>query len=249
VGGDFYDVFELGGDLLGIVIGDVSGKGLEAAVLTSLLKNTIRAHAVDGDPPAVAIAKTNRLAALQTEYATFATVFFGVLRRDTGRLVYCNAGHPYPLLRHATGEVETIETTSPLVGAFEEFEYEQAELALDPGSVLLLHTDGVTEARCDGELFGSARLEACLAELPADPSAVVQGVLDAVAPEQVYQLVPRPVNVVHLHSMTMKRPASTEAVLAVHAVRLLPHAELRYLLQGRIRFEVVHPDSGYSHNR
>jgi PAS domain S-box-containing protein len=181
VGGDFYDLFELDHGLVGIVVGDISGKGIEAAVLTSLVKNTIRAHATErGKTPAEVMALTNTVLARETAAETFATVFFGMLDRRDGRLVYCNAGHPASVVMHADGGIAVLPPTSPLIGAFSGFTYHSAEAYVSSDDLLFLYTDGLTEARSGRRLFGERRLFDLLAELgPSDPGLVVAGVIEA----------------------------------------------------------------------
>ncbi len=165
VGGDFYDIFALDDDRVGLVIGDVSGKGLEAAKLTSLVKNTIRAYASEHDTPDQVIGKTNELTLQMSSPSTFVTVFFGVLDKVTGRLDYCNAGHPPALVKTAIGAAHFLETNSPAIGILPEFSYQADTHSIGPTDVLFLYTDGATDARRDNELFGSKRLRDLVANL------------------------------------------------------------------------------------
>ncbi len=182
VGGDFYDAFELDHGLLGITMGDMSGKGLDAAVLTSLVKHTIRAHAVErGKTPAEILSMANTVLCLQSDPERFATVFFAILDRHTGRLVYCNAGHPAPAVVCGGRSAAMLPANSPLVGAFLDAPYTDAETHLETEDVLLLYTDGLTEARRGRALFGEARLEELLGRCRGlDPHDLVQSVADAV---------------------------------------------------------------------
>jgi PAS domain S-box-containing protein len=164
VGGDFYDVFELSHDHLGLVVGDVAGKGLDAAVLTSLVKNTVRAHASErGKTPAQVLSLTNDVVYKGTPTEAFVTVFFGMLDLRDGRLVYANAGHTTAALasKHA---VVKLPVTGPILGAFPDLQYEQAEASIDLGELLFLYTDGLTEARNGTHLFGEERLFDLIAE-------------------------------------------------------------------------------------
>ena len=170
VGGDYYDVFALDDRHVGIVVGDVSGKGIDAARLTSLLRDGIRAYAFESHDPAAVLARLNTLVHHSVSAGLFSTVFFGVLEVPTGRLRYCVAGHPPPVIVRADGTVSLLQTRSPVLGAFEGLEFklsDDAELAL--GDVLVLYTDGVTEARRDGDLFGEQRLLVALAQLNGTP--------------------------------------------------------------------------------
>jgi GAF domain-containing protein/HAMP domain-containing protein len=159
VGGDFYDLFELQTGRVGIVIGDVAGKGLDAAVLTSMVKNTIRAHANEpGKTPSQILGLTNDVVYKSTATEAFATVFFGVLDCASGRLVYSNAGHTTTVLVGGNGAVTGLPVTGPLLGAFENASFDQGEAQLDPDELLFLYTDGLTEARRGAEMYGEERL-------------------------------------------------------------------------------------------
>lgn len=166
VGGDFYDVFQLSQQHIGITVGDVSGKGLGAAVVTALVKNTVRAHATErGKTPGRVLSLTDDVVYRATPPETFVTVFFGILDCRDGRLVYANAAHTTGAVIHADGTVGDLGVTGPLLGAFPGVPYAESEAYLDPGDTLFLYTDGVTEARGDGELFGEERLMGLLATL------------------------------------------------------------------------------------
>ena len=170
VGGDFYDIFELEHDRVGIIIGDVSGKGLEAAALTSIVKNTIKAQAYEGGTPALIMAKANDLVAKTSPADIFVTVFFGILDTKTGKLTYCSAGHPPALIKRSTGHVDALGTQSPVIGAFTMINYASGKVILETGDVLVLYTDGIIEARCNREFFGEKRLvEAVKALRPTSP--------------------------------------------------------------------------------
>lgn len=147
VGGDFVDLFEVRRPLVGIAIGDVSGKGIGAAVITSLVRNTIRAHAVDGLPPREVAAKTNTVIQRFTDLEAYVTMFFGVLDTRTGRLRYVSAGHPPALLLREGELAAGLPGHSPVLGAFENAPFNESEITLRPGERLVLYTDGVTEAR------------------------------------------------------------------------------------------------------
>jgi len=159
VGGDFYDLYELEHGKIGIVIGDISGKGIEAATLTALVKNTIRAYAIEGYSPASVMTKTNNAVVEVMPPSTFVTVCFGVLDTQTGCFTYCSAGHPPAILkRRVSGEVSVLSTRSPIIGAFTDVVYFDDEINLETGDTLILFTDGLIEARCDSNLLGEERL-------------------------------------------------------------------------------------------
>ncbi|HZD59710.1 MAG TPA: SpoIIE family protein phosphatase [Anaerolineae bacterium] len=168
VGGDLYDLFELENGRVGITLGDVSGKGLEAATLTSVVRNTIRAYALEGYNPSEIMAKTNDAVRLASGQASFVTVFFAVLDTATGKLTYCSAGHP-PAILHRVSGVEILREHSPIIGAFAGMSYTQEETYLQKGDSLVLYTDGITEARCDGGFYGEDRLVDFLAQAQEVP--------------------------------------------------------------------------------
>jgi PAS domain S-box-containing protein len=183
VGGDFYDIFELEHRRVGVVVGDVSGKGLRAASLTSLAKNTVRAYAYGGDPPAEALRKTNDIVYQSVSAATFLTIVFAVLDVETGSLVYSNAGHPAGLLLRCNGAVDELPANSVLLGAFPEVVFSESTTHLAPGDTLLLFTDGITEARRGTELFGEERVRRWMAENGPrlDPENLPSALLDHVS--------------------------------------------------------------------
>ncbi len=164
VGGDFYDFLELPGDpaRLGVVIADVSGHGVPAALFMALSRTIIRSVALAGRGPASTLMRTNELILKDSQTEMFLTAVYAVLELETGRLIYANAGHNRPLWYHAaTGEVTELAAPGILLGAFEEIELIEERLDLAPGDALVLYTDGVTEAaNPDGEMFGEERLRA-----------------------------------------------------------------------------------------
>lgn len=179
VGGDFYDVFPLDHDHVGITIGDVAGKGLNAAVLTSLAKNTIRAHANEpGKAPGRILTLANDIVFRATPDESFITLFFGILDIRDGHLLYANAGHPAAVVIGPTGALSLLPSTGPILGAFEGFTFEEADTLLSADEVLFLYTDGLTEARRDGAFYGEERLRALLSTLRGrDPGETVESVL------------------------------------------------------------------------
>lgn len=182
VGGDFYDIFELDHGLLGVVVGDVSGKGLDAAVLTALVKNTIRAHAVEkSNGPSDVLALVNAVLLKESRPETFVTVFFGMLDRRDGRLVYCNAGHPAAVLLREDGVARRLAPNSPIAGAFANAPFVDGESCVGVDDLLFLYTDGLTEARRDRELYGEERLFVQLARIcDTGPEEAIRRVVDDV---------------------------------------------------------------------
>ena len=162
VGGDFYDFCELADKppRLGLVIADVAGKGVPAALFMALSRTIIRTTAFSGRSPASALMRANQLILKDSQAEMFLTAVYAVLELDTGRLIYANAGHNRPLWRHAAdGTVTELDQRGIVLGAFEEIVLEEQRLDLAPGDALILYTDGVTEAlNGEGEMFGEERL-------------------------------------------------------------------------------------------
>ncbi len=165
IGGDLYDVFRLDDERVAVVVGDVSGKGIEAARLTSLLHAGVRACAYDDCDPTAVVRRVNRIVLGASAPEVFATLFYGTLEPRTGRLEYCVAGHPKPVVVGASGARALGGEQSPLVGALAEVEYLTCQTTLAVGEMLVLFTDGITEARCGKEMFGERRLIETLAKL------------------------------------------------------------------------------------
>jgi len=158
VGGDYFDVFPLGDGRTAFVIADVSGKGLGAAIVTTMLQGALSGMTLGTDPARV-FNHVNRFLCNHTEVGRYATVFFGLLDNN-GHLEFINAGHPSPfLIRRGAAEEAFTEGSFP-VGLVPEAEYTAACLKLEPGDTLVLFTDGVTEAMDpDDQLFGVPRLK------------------------------------------------------------------------------------------
>jgi serine phosphatase RsbU (regulator of sigma subunit) len=155
VGGDYYDFIELPDDRLGIVMGDVCGKGVTAAVFTAMAKYMLRAYATEEVSPVAVLSRLNRaLYSQMSEDCMFITMVYGVLDMRTGEFTYVNAAHPHPLVYHPERQaVLELPTTGGMVGALPEMEFQEQQTRLEPGAVLLLYTDGVTEARTGQDML------------------------------------------------------------------------------------------------
>lgn len=164
VGGDFYDFFLVDDDHLAVVVADVSGKGIPAALFMVIAKTLIKDHAQRGTSPDVVFTEVNRLLCEANDEGMFVTAWLGVLELSTGHLSYVNAGHNPPLLRRAGGGYDYLRTRSGFVLAgVEETRYRSCSLELAPGDALFLYTDGVTEATdAEKQLYGEERLAAAL---------------------------------------------------------------------------------------
>jgi sigma-B regulation protein RsbU (phosphoserine phosphatase) len=159
VSGDYYDWVRIYEDEIGIVIADVSGKGVPAAILMAFLRSSLRAATHIGYATNVSLAKVNYLLWESIERNQFVTAFHAILDASNRTLSYSNAGHNPPLLMNAKGEVSFIEHGEQPLGMFPETRYHQYHLLLEPGDIMLLYTDGVTEAsNPEGVEFGRDRL-------------------------------------------------------------------------------------------
>ena len=160
VGGDFYDFFYIDDDHLAIVIADVSGKGIPAALFMMMCKTIIKNYAREGFTPSEVIDKTNRCILEYEGNTMFVTVWLGIYEIKTGHIIAVNAGHEYPVIRKQGGDFELFRDRHSIsVGAFENVRYKEYEFDLEKGGTLFLYTDGVTEAtNSENELFGTGRL-------------------------------------------------------------------------------------------
>lgn len=160
VGGDFYSMIKLPGRRACIIMGDVSGKGIEAASISSAVKTALSAYAWEGRTPARMVATLNEFLLGFSRVETFATLFVGIVDLTTSSLTYCSAGHPPAILVSAqSGEAELLDVQSGVVGAFHDMEYKNGSIRLHEGDILLLYTDGTTEARSpEGAFFGETGL-------------------------------------------------------------------------------------------
>lgn len=183
VGGDYFDYFALDEQRFAVAIGDVSGKGVPAALLVSSVQGLLRAFCDGHRTPHELVREVNRAISRTAAPGKFVTFFYGEVDHGAGRLRFVNAGHNYPLLRRADGTIETLSTGGVPLGLFAGAEYETGEAAFAPGDSLLLFSDGVTEAVDTFEdMFGDERLEALWREAgDASPSEFLARLLDEVA--------------------------------------------------------------------
>jgi serine phosphatase RsbU (regulator of sigma subunit) len=180
IGGDFFEYIDLPDGCFGFALGDVSGKGPPAALLTAMLQGIFWTQSFAPIEPAAMMARINQALLARGIDNRFATIFFAILRPD-GRLTYCNAGQNPPLLFSASG-VRKLETGGMIVGLFGHATYEQEELQLDAGDLLAVFSDGVSEAlNPAGEEYGESRAQGAIAPNWLEPSdAVLQALLESV---------------------------------------------------------------------
>ncbi|MCU1233656.1 MAG: response regulator receiver modulated serine phosphatase [Candidatus Solibacter sp.] len=174
VGGDLFDYFLLDEDHLGLVLGDVSGKGVPAALFMAVSRTLLRATALQKNEPGECLRYVNATLALQNPSHMFVTMFYGILNTRTGELRYAIGGHNPPYVYSADGKVRELpgDKNGMIVGLMDGAEFQTASHRIAPGEGLLVYTDGVTEAMDRAQdFYGEAKLEALLAEcggLPAD---------------------------------------------------------------------------------
>jgi phosphoserine phosphatase RsbU/P len=183
IGGDFYDFFYLDDRHLGIVMADVSGKGVMAAMFMGVSRTLLRFTALQGMAIGPCLAHVNNLLCTDNESAMFVTVLYGILDLDSGRFTYGNAGHLPPYWVRQDGRVEPLPTTSGIaLGVLEGVEFQERTVQLQPGDSLFLYTDGVTEAcNLEQELFGDQPLIDLLrAHAEPTPVALVGAVVETV---------------------------------------------------------------------
>jgi sigma-B regulation protein RsbU (phosphoserine phosphatase) len=178
VGGDFYDVFQVSDGDWVVILGDVCGKGAAAAVVTALVRFTLRAAAMQHERPSDALARLNAVM-LQSGTDRFCTVVVARLRRtaDEWQLTVSSAGHPLPLLRRADGTVRTIGQPGTVGGVIAEPRLADVRQLLGNGDTVLLYTDGLPEARRNGDVFGEQQVRDIVAAVGAPAAAVADALL------------------------------------------------------------------------
>jgi serine phosphatase RsbU (regulator of sigma subunit) len=182
MGGDFYDFIELPGGRIGLVMADVSGKGVPAAFFMAVARTNLNALAATASGPADCLQRTNDVLLTQNPMDLFVTVFYAVFDPATGSLAYANGGHNPPLIRRANGTVEMLTAASGLVLGMFPATYEQDTAQLAPGDTLVLYTDGVTEAfNVDVQMYEEARLiERVRADGGGSAKTLVASIFDSV---------------------------------------------------------------------
>lgn len=184
VGGDFYDTFDVGEDWMALVMGDVSGRGLHAAVYTSMAKYMIRAYAHEDPEPKSVLRRLNETLSESITDDTFITVFYGLYDTARGVLAYANAGHEPPLLNSSSSAASTeLDVTGPVIGMARKAIYTQSVIQLEPGNILVIYTDGITDSRNKNTFFGSEGLADVVARHAAGSTAEIA--------ESIYQATMR----------------------------------------------------------
>ncbi|UCF79274.1 MAG: SpoIIE family protein phosphatase [Candidatus Eiseniibacteriota bacterium] len=179
VGGDYFDFIPMEDHCIVVCLGDISGKGLPAALLMANLQATIRGQSFLGPSPRECIARSNKLLFRSTDPGKFATLFYGILDFEKHELFYCNAGHDRPFLFAKENRPTRLDVGGIVLSCMEEFSYEEAVVPFGPGDSLVVFSDGITEARNEvGEEYGEERL-----------SALLKGSLDEPAPAMIDRVI------------------------------------------------------------
>ena len=185
VAGDFYDVFELPGQRLGLVVADVADKGMPAALFMALTRTLMRAAAAEDRPPADALRRVNSLLIPDTRHGMFVTGIYAILSLASGKVVYANAGHHPPLiLRSDNRRLEQLERGETALGVLEDVKFKQHETVLAGGDCMILYTDGITEALSpDDTFYGEVRLQEVIQHScdPDSADATLNRIIDDVA--------------------------------------------------------------------
>ncbi|MEN6355905.1 MAG: SpoIIE family protein phosphatase [Armatimonadota bacterium] len=181
VGGDYYDFINVGPKMLGIALGDVAGSDVEAAEYTTMGKHVLRAYAHEYAYPADVLVKTNNMVCEDTRSDMFISLFYGIIDLKAMKLLYANAGcEPAIHYSSRTGECRVLMSEGILLGIKKGTQYAQQEINLDPGDIVMVYTDGLTEAGVEGMRFGTQRVMDLLADFaPLSAQEIVDGMHDA----------------------------------------------------------------------
>jgi serine phosphatase RsbU (regulator of sigma subunit) len=167
VGGDFYDFHLLSEGRLGLAVGDATGKGVPAALVMSTTCGMLQvaAQALDSSSPGEVLGQVNEALSARIPPNMFVTCFYAILNPESGRLLYANAGHDLPYVRHSGGDTAELRASGMPLGLMSGMTYEQKEILLQAGEVALFYSDGLVEAHdLKGKMFGFPRLRALIAE-------------------------------------------------------------------------------------
>jgi sigma-B regulation protein RsbU (phosphoserine phosphatase) len=174
VGGDYFDYLPLDDGRIGITVADVSGKGAPAALLMSSFRASLRTQDLGRLGPAEVLGRLNRFVHSSVDPGKFITAFLGLVDPATGKICYANAGHDPPLMLGADGSTKELTGGGLILGMLPQIVYEEAAAEMDRGSLLVIFTDGVTEAQDpEGEFFGVERLQELLRSIRGEPCSEI----------------------------------------------------------------------------
>lgn len=181
VGGDFYDLIDFDDGKYGVVIGDVAGKGLDAAVYTAMTRYMIKAYSYDDPDPQYVMSKLNYALCKYTPVGKFVTVFYGIIDTKANTFKYANAGHELPFFRkNNDNRLETLKTTGPAAGALLEAEYRVEQIPFKQGDMVIMYTDGASDARHEGKFLGTEGLHRIVANQTRIRQGDIEGLPDAI---------------------------------------------------------------------
>lgn len=182
VGGDYYDFIHIDDARMACCLGDVSGKGLPASLLMANLQATLRAQSSVLPTAKDCISRSNQMLHQSTSDEKFATLFYGILNSQTNDFTFCNAGHDPPFLVSSSGESRRLKTGGIVLSMMESFPYSEETIALSPGDVLVMYSDGLTESmNADGGMFGEEKIATLLNQWKGTGSAeIVENMFAAV---------------------------------------------------------------------
>jgi anti-sigma regulatory factor (Ser/Thr protein kinase) len=221
VGGDWYDVIALRDGRVGLVIGDVVGRGIPAAARMAHLQSAVRAYALEGLRPSVVLERTNAFA-LELERPGMATMLYAIIDAEAGSVRFASAGHPPPLVIAPDGGVGFAEgAPGNPVGAVAFASYDESAVPIEPGSVLLLYTDGLVERPDIPLTQGLEALKEAVATLPAEPDSLCRALPEAVlsrAPTDDTALIAIKVESLADAPVTLTLPAESESLAPARRV-------------------------------
>ena len=182
VGGDYFDFIRVAEDRWAVCLGDVSGKGIPASLLMANLQATLRSQSLMGLPVNEMVSRSNDLMYQSMDDERFVTLFYGELDLNSNTLSYCNAGHERPIVLSAGKETATLETTGIAIGVLDDYPFERREVALGPGDLVVIYSDGITDAtNAAQEPFGIERLIDVIERNRDKPSAaLIESIFEAV---------------------------------------------------------------------
>ena len=182
VGGDYYDIMAIDDKHFAFCLGDVTGKGLPAAMLMSNLQATLRSHTVSGNTCKGIISKTNNLLYKCTEPTKFATLFYGIIDLDLNEITFCNAGHNDPLFISAEGKITGLKTGGLLLGGLPDSAYDEERIKLNKSELIVIYSDGISEAMNEREEeYGESKLKnVILKHLKDSPGTMIDTILSEV---------------------------------------------------------------------
>jgi len=182
VGGDYYDFILMDDYSIAICLGDISGKGMPAALLMSNLQATVRGQALTGSLPKDCISRTNRLLYRSTDSNKYATLFYGILNLEKNEFCYTNAGHNPPMFFKSTSNPTLLKTGGPIVGFVDNIEYPHETIFFEPGDLCIIYSDGITEAMDSSEKeFGEKKLESLIKKnIALSSGEIIEKIIEAV---------------------------------------------------------------------